>query len=359
MSRKFNFSAGPSTLPLEVLEQAKAEFVDFKGIGMSLIEASHRGKDYEQVHNESIALFTELLGIPKNYKVLYLGGGATLQFSMVPLNLMAQNKSCDFMVTGIWSKKAAADAKKVGKVNVVYDGAAEKFTSLPKGGLKFDPNAAYVHIASNETIHGVQFQQWPDTGKVPLVVDMSSDIMSRPVPVEKMGLIFAGAQKNLGPAGLTVVVIREDLLEIPNDLTAYLGYKTHATENSLYNTPPVFAIYIFKLVLEWAKKNGGLKGVTERNEGKAKLIYDAIDGCPGFYKGPVKKEDRSKMNIVFTLPSEALETELLDLAKKSGMVGLKGHRSIGGCRVSLYNAMPVEGAKALSELMKDFAKKKV
>lgn len=358
MSRKINFSAGPSTLPLSVLERIKEEIVDYKGSGFSIIEASHRGKEYEAIHNDAINLTKELLGLPNNYKVLFLGGGATLQFGMIPMNFLPQGKSADYIVTGTWSKKAFSDAKKVGKPNAIYDGANHNYTDLPSfNSLKFNNDAAYVHMCSNETIHGVQFNGLPDTGNIPLIVDMSSDFMSAPIDIKKCAMIYAGAQKNIGPAGATMAIIRDDFLErSPGNLITYLNYKTHAEDNSLHNTPPVFSIYVIRMVLEWIKGQGGLKAIEKITNQKAGYILDAIDAFPDFFKCPVKKEYRSKMTPIFRLPTEALETEFIELAKKNNMVGIKGHRSVGGIRTSIYNALPLEGAKAMGELMRDFAK---
>jgi phosphoserine aminotransferase len=357
MSRKYNFYAGPATLPFPVLTQIKEEMEDFHGIGMSIIETSHRSKTYDNVHNEAIELTRELLGLPESYQVLFLGGGATLQFSMIPMNFLSPGKSCDFTLTGAWAKKAYADAKKVGAVNVVFDGAEGGFTSLPDAAsLKASPGAAYFHLTSNETIGGVEWFDFPDTGDVPLIADMSSDIMSRPLPVEKFGVIYAGAQKNLGPAGVTIVIMREDLLErCPDTLTAYLNYKTHAEKNSLYNTPPVFSIYALKLVLELLKKQGGMPAVEAVAKKKAGMLYAAMDSSGGFYRCPVDKAVRSRMNVVFRLPSEELEKKFIDESVEKGMVGLKGHRSVGGCRASIYNAMPEEGVAVLADFMKEFA----
>ncbi len=359
MNRVFNFYAGPSTLPLPVLERIRDEIVDFRGHGLSIIETSHRSSEYEEIHNGTIANLRELLRIPDDFEVLFLGGGATFQFGMVPLNFLDSSSSCDFVVSGSWAKKAMADAKKVGKVNVVFDGAADKFTTLPDPkSVKPSQGSRYLHITSNETIGGVQWQEFPDTGSVPLIADMSSDILSRPVDMSKFALVYAGAQKNLGPAGMTVVIIRKELVEKCNpDLTAYLSYKTHAVGNSLYNTPPVFSIYASGLVLEWIKEQGGLAAVTQRNRAKASALYDAIDGSDGFYRCPVDRSVRSMMNVVFRLKSEELEKTFLEEAGARGMLGLPGHRSVGGCRASLYNAMPIDGAKALAELMKDFARR--
>jgi phosphoserine aminotransferase len=280
-----------------------------------------------------------------------------LQFSMIPMNFLSPGKSCDFTLTGAWAKKAYADAKKVGAVNVVFDGAEGGFTSLPDAAsLKASPGAAYFHLTSNETIGGVEWFDFPDTGDVPLIADMSSDIMSRPLPVEKFGVIYAGAQKNLGPAGVTIVIMREDLLErCPDTLTAYLNYKTHAEKNSLYNTPPVFSIYALKLVLELLKKQGGMPAVEAVAKKKAGMLYAAMDSSGGFYRCPVDKAVRSRMNVVFRLPSEELEKKFIDESVEKGMVGLKGHRSVGGCRASIYNAMPEEGVAVLADFMKEFA----
>lgn len=357
MSRKFNFSAGPSTLPVPVLEQIRDEMVDFRGAGLSLIEASHRGKQYDAVHLEAVALFKELFGVPENYTVLFLQGGATLQFAMVPMNLAATNKKVDVVNSGAWAKKAIEDIKKVGgEPNVLFDGKPTNYMTLPDpASLAISPDAAYVHLTSNETIGGVQWKTFPDTGAVPLVADMSSDVLSRKVPVDRFGLIYAGAQKNLGPAGLAVVVIRNDVLErCPDSLPAYLGYKTHAKENSLYNTPPVFAIYAMGLTLAWVKKQGGLPAIEALARKRSGILYDAIDHSGGYYRCPVPVAFRSDMNIVWRLPSEELEEKFLKEATAAGMLQLKGHRSVGGVRASCYNAMPVEGATTLAAFMADF-----
>ncbi|MDC7125394.1 MAG: 3-phosphoserine/phosphohydroxythreonine transaminase [Spirochaetales bacterium] len=354
--RKYNFYAGPSTLPVDVLEEIKTDMVDYKGMGMSLIETSHRSKEYDEIHNNAVQLVKELLNLPDNYKVLFLGGGATLQFTMIPSNLMIESKPAYYTLTGAWAKKAYADAGKLGLAKAAYDGKANNYTELPSE-LDIDKNASYLHITSNETIGGLEWQKFPDTKDVPLVADMSSDIMSRPVPAEKFGLIYAGAQKNLGPAGTTLVIIRDDLLERSKNktLTAYLDYSIHADKNSLYNTPPVFSIYATMLVLKRLKALGGLKAVEKVNAEKASLIYDVIDSSNGFYKCPVQQENRSKMNIVFTMQNEELEKEFVKKAEEKGMVGLKGHRSVGGCRASVYNSMPMEGAACLANFMKEFA----
>jgi len=359
MARIFNFGAGPATMPLSVLEKARDQFVDFRGKGMALLEMSHRGKEYEEVHRQAMRLVAELLGLPGNYKVLFLGGGATLQFGMVPLNFLAPGRAADYTLTGSWAKKALADAGKVGKVNVVFDGTPDGFMSLPEPReVQTTPGAAYLHLTSNETIGGVQWPSFPDTGEVPLIVDMSSDFLSRRLPVERFGLIYAGAQKNLGPAGVTVVVLREDLLARCNpNLPAYLNYRNHWDGDSLYNTPPAFAVWMVALTLEWLRDLGGLEAAEKLADERAGMIYGVIDASGGFYRSPVKPACRSKMNVVFRLPGDDLEKRFLEEALKNGLNGLKGHRSVGGCRASLYNAMPVAGARALAELMMDFARR--
>ncbi|HOU33594.1 MAG TPA: phosphoserine transaminase [Synergistaceae bacterium] len=359
MSRKYNFNAGPSTLPLSVLEELQQDLVDYKGMGLSLLEDSHRGPTYEAVHHEAVALFRELLGIPESHKVLFLGGGATLQFAMVPMNFLAAGKSAAYVNSGAWGKKAIEDAKKLGQVQIVFDGKESNFTTLPDpASVKVDPESAYLHFTSNETIGGLQWKEWPDAGKVPLICDMSSDIFSRAVPVKKFAYIYAGAQKNLGPAGATVAILREDMLgRIPDTLPAYLNYKNHVENDSLYNTPPVFAIWTIKLVLERMKKLGGLAAAADHNARKAAVLYEAIAKSGGFYSCPVDPKYRSDMNVVFRLPSEDLEKKFVKEAEVLGMIGLKGHRSVGGCRASLYNAMPLEGSQALAAFMKDFAAK--
>jgi len=355
MPRKLNFYPGPAVLPLAALERAKADFVDYHGMGLSLVETSHRSKEYEEVHNATIGLIRELLGVPASYKVLLLSGGATLQFAMVPMNLLSG--SCDIALTGSWAEKAVEDARKFGKVNLVFDGAPSKFTTLP-ARIVPTPGASYLHITSNETIGGVQWQDFPETGAVPLIADMSSDILSRPVPVERFGLIYAGAQKNIGPAGVTVVIIREDVLEHCSDkVPAYLSYRLHAEHNSLYNTPPVFSVYLMRLVLEWIKEQGGAAAFAEANEKKAAALYRVIDESGGFYRSPVDKPYRSRMNVVFRLPTEELEKDFVKETEAAGMIGLKGHRSVGGIRASIYNAMPLSGVERLADFMRDFAAK--
>lgn len=358
MPRKYNFYAGPSTLPLPVLEELRDEIVDYNGIGLSMIETSHRSKEYDAVHEDTIAMLRELLAIPGDYSVMFLGGGATLQFAMVPMNFMPATGSCDMVLSGSWADKAVKDAKKVGNVRLAFDGTDSGFTTLPAPEkVEVDSRACYFHLTSNETIGGVQWKQFPETGDVPLIVDMSSDIASRPLDISQFDLIYAGAQKNIGPAGATVVIIKNSLLECASDsLPAYLSYKTHADKNSLYNTPPVFSIYAMNKVLRWLKENGGVEGAAKRNEEKAKAIYDEIEQAGAFYDCPVSPEVRSTMNVVFRTPSEELDKKFISGAEELGMLGLKGHRSVGGIRASLYNAMPLEGAQALAGYMRRFAK---
>ncbi|MCK4542706.1 MAG: 3-phosphoserine/phosphohydroxythreonine transaminase [Spirochaetales bacterium] len=356
MSRKINFYAGPSTLPVDVLAELKKNIDEYQGMGLSLIETSHRSKEYDAVHNEAISLFRELLNIPEDYHVLFLGGGATLQFSMIPMNFLPAGRSCDFTLTGTWASKAYADTKKVGKVEVLFDGKDSGYTTLPES-LEVHKDAAYLHITSNETIGGLQWQKWPEAGNVPIIADMSSDILSRPLPVEKFAMIYAGAQKNLGPAGVTIAIIRKDLLErCPDSLTAYLNYRTHADKNSLYNTPPVFSIYAMMHVLRWVKKQGGAEAMDRLSREKAAIIYNIIDESNGFYTCPVEEKSRSRMNIVFRLKNEDMEKTFIAEAGKRDMLGLKGHRVVGGCRASIYNSMPKEGVQQLADFMKEFAR---
>lgn len=358
-NRVYNFNPGPAILPEPVLKEVQENLLSLPGVGMSILEISHRSSTFENILNETINNLKKLANIPENYKILFLGGGASLQFSMVPLNLMPPKNKADYIVTGSWSKKAVKEAKRVGAVNIAASTEDENFKRIPRQDeLKLDPDAAYVHYTSNNTIYGTEWNYIPEVGDVPLVCDMSSDIFSYPFDVSKFGLIYAGVQKNLGPAGVTLVIIREDLLERSQDtLHTMLNYKIHAENNSLYNTPPVFAIYIVGLVAKWLLNLGGLEAIAKLNDEKAKLIYDAIDNSNGFYKGHAEKDSRSKMNITFRLPSEELEKKFVKEATEQGLVGLKGHRSVGGLRASVYNAFPIEGAKALVEFMKDFQNK--
>jgi phosphoserine aminotransferase len=356
----YNFSAGPAVLPKEVLQQAQAELIDWHGSGMSVMEMSHRGKEYMGIHAQAEADLRELLGIPANYKVLFLQGGAHLQFSMIPLNLLRGKASADYVNTGEWSKKAIGEAKKFGNVNVVVTNADKNCSYVPAFETwKLDPNAAYVHYTPNETIGGVEFNWIPKTGDVPLVADMSSNILSRQVDVSKFGLIYAGAQKNIGPAGLTLVIVRDDLLgQVQAGTPTMLDYKTHADSESMYNTPPTFAIYVAGLVFQWLKKNGGIAAMEKTNVAKAALLYAAIDASNGFYHCPVSKADRSRMNIPFTLKDANLDGDFLKQADARGLLQLKGHRSVGGMRASIYNAMPLAGVQALVDFMNGFAKSK-
>ena len=353
-TKKYNFYAGPAILPYEVLKKAQDELLDFNGIGLSVMEISHRSKDFDAVIKGAEEKIRKILGVPDNYYVLFLQGGASLQFGMIPMNLLkSKDQQADYVHTGEWAKKAIKEAKLFGKVNIVASSEDKNFSYIPKN-IKFSENAVYVHITSNETIGGIQFQTYPDSGNVPLVCDMSSDIFSRKINVSKFGLIYAGAQKNIGPSGVTLVIIRKDLVENSADgLTTMLSYKTHVKEPSLYNTPPCFGVYIIKLVMDWIEGLGGLSAIEARNEEKAKILYDFIDNS-SFYKSVVEKESRSKMNVVWRLNNEALEEKFIKEATAAGMIGLKGHRSVGGCRASLYNAMDVEGVKALVEFMKKF-----
>jgi len=356
MNRKKNFFAGPSVLPMEVLEEMRDQMVDYKGIGLSMIEASHRGGTFEDMYHECLGLLRELMGIPENYRVFFLGGGATLQFAMIPMNFLRPTTVADYIKSGTWANKATSDAKKIGDVHVYYDGTENKFTSLPKASTVHpSANSSYLYLCSNETIGGIEWQDWPETGDVPLIADMSSDLLSRPVPVEKFSMIYGGVQKNLGPAGATLIILRDDMLNRQNtNLPAYLDYKLHAEDDGLYNTPPVFSIWGVKLVLEWIKRNGGAEGMARRAMLKSSLIYDVIDQSNGFFRSPVDPTYRSKMNICFRLPTEALEEKFLAETKSAGMLGLKGHRSVGGLRASVYNALPVEDVQALADLMKEF-----
>jgi phosphoserine aminotransferase len=355
----YNFSAGPAVLPKEVLQQAQSELLDWHGSGMSVMEMSHRGKEYMGIHAQAEADLRELMGIPANYKVLFLQGGAHLQFSMIPFNLLRGKFSADYVNTGEWSKKAIAEAKKFCNVNVVASNADKNCTYVPAlDTWKLDKDAAYVHYTPNETIGGVEFNWIPNTGDVPLVADMSSNILSRPVDVWKYGLIYAGAQKNIGPAGLTLVIVREDLVGHADPrLPTMLDYKIHADGDSMYNTPPTFAIYVAGLVFQWLKKNGGIGAMERANMAKAELLYATIDASNGFYHCPVNKADRSRMNVPFTLKDANLDGDFLKQADARGLLQLKGHRSVGGMRASIYNAMPLEGVQALVNFMNEFASK--
>jgi phosphoserine aminotransferase len=353
--RIHNFSAGPAVLPLAVLEEAQRNLISLPGVGMSVLEISHRSKAFDEIIQGAEADMRRLANIPDNYRVLFLQGGASLQFSMVAMNLMPAGGKADYVVTGTWSKKAVKEAQKVGQVSIAASTESENFARVPaQEEIKLDPEAAYVHITTNETIHGVEWKYDPETGDVPMVADASSDIFSRPIDVSKYALIYAGAQKNLAPAGATLVILRDDMLaRSPAGLPTMLDYNTHAKERSLYNTPPVFTIYIMRLVLAWLLEQGGLEAIERRNEEKAGMLYDVIDSSQ-FYRGHAHTDCRSLMNVTFRLPSEELEKRFVAEATKAGLDGLKGHRSVGGIRASIYNAFPREGVEALVSFMKEF-----
>ncbi|TNF35090.1 MAG: 3-phosphoserine/phosphohydroxythreonine transaminase [Gammaproteobacteria bacterium] len=357
MSRVYNFSAGPAVLPEEVLQQAKEEMLDYRGSGMSVMEMSHRGKTYMAIAQQAEADLRDIMSIPDNYKVLFLQGGASLQFSMVPINLLAGNKKADYILTGQWSKKAIEEGKRYCEANVVASTKDSNFTTVPdQASLPTETDAAYLHYTPNETIVGVEFPYVPKTN-VPLVADMSSTILSRPIDVSQYGVIYAGAQKNIGPAGITVVIIREDLIGKAMDtMPVMLDYKTHSENDSMYNTPPTYGWYLAGLVFQWIKKQGGLKGMAAINQRKADKLYAAIDGSD-FYSNPVAKNCRSWMNVPFILANADLDKKFLEEAEKAGLSTLKGHRSVGGMRASIYNAMPEAGVDALIDFMKDFEKR--
>jgi len=356
----FNFNPGPAVLPKEVLRQVQSELLDYKGTGISILESSHRAAEYEEINTAAMKLFRELMGLGDNYKVLFMGGGASLQFDMLPMNLHPKGGTAAYIETGSWAEKAIKEAKKVanGTVHVAASMKEEKFNRIPKQNeLKIPADAAYLHYTTNNTIYGGQWQYIPDAGNVPLVSDMSSDIFSRELDFKKFALIYAGAQKNLGPSGVTIVIIRDDMLaKCAEGLPTMLSYKTHAGKDSLYNTPPVFAVYVVRLVLEWIKNQGGLKAVEKVNFAKKERIYQTMDLHPDFYRGTVKPDSRSWMNLTLRLPSEDLEKKFLSEAKAAGFIGLKGHRDVGGIRVSLYNALPLEGAEKLADFMMAFKK---
>jgi len=357
--RKHNFNAGPAALPLEVLLQAQEQFVNYGGAGMSIMEMSHRSGVYEQLNEETQSLLRELLNIPDNYHVLFLQGGASTQFAMVPLNLLTGGKVAAYVETGSWASKALKEAKLIGETAVVATSKPDEYRRMPNlTNLVLPENAAYVHVTSNETIQGTQFKSFPDTGSVPLVADMSSDIMSRPIDVSKFGLIYAGAQKNLGPSGVTVVIIRDDLAGgAPEHVPTMLRYETHVKDKSLYNTPPTFSVYMVNLVLKWIKEKGGLAAIEKANAEKAAVIYEEIDKSGGFYRGFAHPDSRSPMNITFRIASEELEPLFVKESEKEGFVGLKGHRSVGGLRASAYNAVPLESCRALAQFMAEFRRR--
>ncbi|MGZ5847894.1 MAG: 3-phosphoserine/phosphohydroxythreonine transaminase [Ramlibacter sp.] len=355
MTRVFNFSAGPAVLPEPVLRRAADEMLDWHGSGMSVMEMSHRGKEFIAIHAETEGLLRELLNIPSGYKVLFMQGGAIGENAIVPMNLIGRTGRADYVDTGDWSKRSLTEARTYGRVQIAASGEASRFTAIPKQSeWTLDPGAAYVHICANETIGGVEYHWTPDTGAVPLVADMSSNILSRPIDVSRYGLIYAGAQKNMGPSGLTVVIVRDDLLghALPITPSAF-NYKLQAENDSMYNTPPTYAIYIAGLVCQHIKANGGLAAVEEHNRAKAALLYDFLDGS-SFFRNEIAPGDRSLMNVPFKLRDESLNEAFLQGAQARGMVQLKGHRSVGGMRASIYNAMPIEGVRALVAYLQDF-----
>ena len=356
--RIHNFSAGPAVLPVSVLEQVQRDMLSLPGVGMSVLEISHRSAAFDEIIDGCEADLRKLAGVPDDYRVLFLQGGASLQFSMVPMNLLPRGGSADYVVTGVWAQKAVKEAKRVGSVKVAASTEGEKFNRVPaQQELSLDPAAAYAHYTTNNTIYGTQFHYTPDTGRVPLVADASSDIFSRPIDVAKYGLIYAGAQKNLAPAGLTLVIVREDLLaRTPPDLSTMLQYGVHAENKSMYNTPPVFPIYVMRLVLSWQLAQGGLEAIERANVRKADKLYAEIDRT-GFYRGHAQKDSRSRMNVTFRLPSEDLEKKFVKESTAAGLDGLKGHRSVGGLRASIYNAFPEPGVDALVQFMQEFERR--
>ncbi len=354
--RIYNFSAGPGVLPDEVMLEAQKDFYSYKGEGLSVMEMSHRSKTYDGIIKEAEKDLRTLLNISDEYAVLFLQGGATLQFSMVPMNLMPPANKADYIVTGAWSKKAVTEAKRVGEINIAGTSADSNFNFIPKQEtLNLSPDASYVHYTSNNTIFGTQFKTEPEVGDIPLVCDASSDILHKPIDVNKYGLIYAGAQKNMGPAGVALVIVKKSLLSrSPETLHTYLNYNTHVKADSMYNTPATFSIYIMGLVYKWLLKNGGLDAMYKINLAKAKMLYDAIDNSDGYYIGSAAKEDRSLMNVTFNLKSEELEKKIIAEATEKGFSGLKGHRSVGGLRASIYNAFPTRGVEDLVQFMADF-----
>jgi phosphoserine aminotransferase len=360
--RVTNFNAGPAALPLPVLERVREELLNYGGSGMSVMEMSHRSPEYERINAEAEARVRRVLGVPEDYAVLFLQGGASLQFSMVPMNLCVEGRPVDVLHTGLWTAKAIEELLKLAPHRLAWTGEPHRFARLAKPAeIRLNPEASYVHLCSNNTVYGTQWRAFPDTGKVPLVADMSSDIASRRVPVGSFGLIYAGAQKNLGPAGVTVVILRKALAERAGEkVPTLLQYRTHIKNKSLYNTPPAFAVYVTGLVLEWIEREGGLEAIERRNEEKAGILYGAIDSSGGYWRGPVAKEDRSRMNVVFRIREgdEGAEKEFARLAAEEGLSGLAGHRAAGGLRASIYNAQGLEAVRALADFMRDFEKKR-
>ncbi len=354
--RIFNFNAGPSALPLDVLKKVQEDLLNYKGEGLSVMEMSHRSKTFDGIIKDAERLMKEVMNIPEGYKVIFFQGGATLQFAAIPLNLLPNDKKADYVNTGSWAKKAIQEAQKLEKsINVIASSEDENFSYIPYD-IKINPDAEYVHITSNNTIAGTQWASFPETGNVPLIADMSSDINCRKIDVSKFALIYAGAQKNMGPSGVTAVIIREDLLEkSPANIPSMVSYKIIGGKDSLYNTPPTFGIYVVKLVLEWIQNMGGVEEMEKINRKKADLLYNAIDNSD-YYRGTVKEDSRSIMNVTFRLPSEDLEKKFIAESLEKGMIGLKGHRSVGGCRASIYNAVPMEALEALVKFMAEFEK---
>ena len=359
IERIYNFSAGPAVLPLEVLEKAQSELLSLNGIGMSVMEISHRSKHFAPILEGAMVGIRELLNVPENYRILFLQGGASLQFSMIPLNFLAQNETADYIVTGAWGVKAVKEAMRCGNVSTIYSTADSGFKSVPSPNeLNFSENANYIHYTSNETIEGVEFKHDLDGKGIPVVCDASSNILSKPIDIEKYALIYAGAQKNIGPSGVTLVIIRDDLLEkVPVNQHSMLDYRAIAKNDSMLNTPNTWGIYIINLVCEHLKAHGGLGAMEKKNEDKARILYDAIDSSDGFYRGHADQPARSLMNVTFRLPSEELEKQFASEATENDLDGLKGHRSVGGIRASIYNAFPKEGVEALADFMGDFINK--
>jgi len=356
--RVYNFNPGPSTLPLDVLKKLQADLLNFENTGMSIMEISHRSPEYDKVHNDAIALTKELMGLDDSYKVLFVGGGASTQFAYIPMNFLHKGKVGAYVDTGTWSTKAIKEAQNLGEVHLAGSSKDDGFTFIPVAeDINFPNDAAYLHITTNNTIKGTQYHFLPNTGNVPLIADMSSDILSHKIDFSKFSMIYAGAQKNLGPSGVTMIVMRESMLDkIEDGIPTMVDYRTHATKNSLFNTAPTLPIYIVKLVLEWIKEQGGLSAVETINKAKKDIVYGLLDDNPDYFRAPVRKDSRSWMNLVFRLPSEELEQKLISEAKAAGFIGLKGHRSVGGIRVSLYNAMTLEGAEKVAEFIMNFRK---
>jgi phosphoserine aminotransferase len=359
MSDIRNFNAGPAMLPPSVLEQVQAELRDYQGRGMSIMEMSHRSKEFEAINASAEATFKRLLGVGAGYRVLFIQGGASTQFAMVPMNFLTPGKTADFLMTGTWAEKAYEEATALGLTHIAASTKSEGYRCVPRAGeIRLSPEPAYVHLTSNETIHGVQWPAFPDVGDRPLVADMSSDILSRPIDAGKFALIYAGAQKNLGPSGVTAILLRESWLEKANKtVPTMLRYSTHVQNNSLYNTPPSFGVYVLNLVVQWIEKSGGLSAMAERNALKARLLYDVLDGSGGFYRGHAVQECRSRMNVTFRLPSEALEKQFVAESQAAGMVGLAGHRAVGGIRASIYNAVSPDACRTLASFMTEFARR--